>query len=322
MSLDLDSIKSLDKIEILMINDGSSDKTEEIIKKWKDKYPNTIKTINKENGQYGSSINYGIKNMKSNFLKLLDVDDCLNSEYLDEYILTLEKNADKDIIINNYRTYNQKTQEYKIYNFKKDFYYQEEEKWDNLFINKQILTHHSMTFSVSLVKKIQSVPEKLFSVDTLFVYKALIHSDNIKYIDDDSFLYTYVIGQPNQSVEIKSMLKFIDHQQEILKTIYEQDINNITQENKIKTLVKYVRYMIYWRLLLISKSDYKIKEKKELIDKEYETIKANYSSVIYNKYLNKGLLKHFKLSRTYTIFIFKISIRLAKLGFIKNKVIF
>lgn len=322
MALDLDSLKSINKIEIIMVNDGSKDNTEKLIKKWQNKFPDTIKTITKENGQYGSAINYGIKNMNSNFFKLLDIDDCLNSDYLEEYISILEKNQSKDIIVNNYRTYNQKTNKYKIYNFQKDFQFQTDNNWENLLIKKQVMTHHSMTFNKNLVDKIKEVPEHLFSVDTLFVYKALLLSESIKYIDDDNFLYTYVIGQPNQSVEFKSMLKFINHQEEILYKIYEEDLSNIKQENKMYTLARYLRNMVYWRLLLVSKSDNKFRNKKEMIEKERNKIKENFSQEIYEKYINKGLLRHFKFSRTYTIFVFKLAVRLAALGFIKNKVIF
>lgn len=43
----------MDDIEVLIVNDGSSDRTEEIARRYESKYPNTYRLINKENGGHG-----------------------------------------------------------------------------------------------------------------------------------------------------------------------------------------------------------------------------------------------------------------------------
>ena len=48
-----------DQLEVLIVNDGSSDRTEEIARRYESKYPNTYRLINKENGGHGSTINTG-----------------------------------------------------------------------------------------------------------------------------------------------------------------------------------------------------------------------------------------------------------------------
>ena len=50
-------------IEIIVINDGSTDNTEKICKK----YGNLIKYIKKENGGVSTALNLGIKNMKGSY---------------------------------------------------------------------------------------------------------------------------------------------------------------------------------------------------------------------------------------------------------------
>ena len=54
----------MEEIEVLVVNDGSSDSTAEIAQRYADKYPETFRLINKENGGHGSTINTGIKEAK------------------------------------------------------------------------------------------------------------------------------------------------------------------------------------------------------------------------------------------------------------------
>ena len=53
--------KALPEIEVLVVNDGSSDRTVEIAEKYVQKYPDIFRVINKENGGHGSTINRGIE---------------------------------------------------------------------------------------------------------------------------------------------------------------------------------------------------------------------------------------------------------------------
>ena len=59
----------MDDIEVLIINDGSDDDTELISSEYVEKYPDTFRLFNKENGGHGSGINYGISMQKENILK-------------------------------------------------------------------------------------------------------------------------------------------------------------------------------------------------------------------------------------------------------------
>ena len=51
----------LDDIEILLINDGSKDKTLEILREYETKYPDTVRVIDKPNGGWGTAINLGVR---------------------------------------------------------------------------------------------------------------------------------------------------------------------------------------------------------------------------------------------------------------------
>ena len=47
-------------VEIIIVNDGSTDETREIAEKYRDVYPGIVKVVNKKNGGHGSAVNAGI----------------------------------------------------------------------------------------------------------------------------------------------------------------------------------------------------------------------------------------------------------------------
>jgi glycosyltransferase involved in cell wall biosynthesis len=95
------SEKVHDDIEILCINDGSTDNTLDILRDYEERYPSLIRVIDKENGGWGTAINLGIKEAKGKYLKEVDADDWVNSENMPAYISFL-KEHDIDYIATEY----------------------------------------------------------------------------------------------------------------------------------------------------------------------------------------------------------------------------
>ena len=87
-------------IEILIINDGSTDRTAEIAEKYCEKYPGCFVLYNKENGGHGSGINYGIEHAKGKYFKVVDGDDWVETVNLPVFVRTLKK-IDVDVIASN-----------------------------------------------------------------------------------------------------------------------------------------------------------------------------------------------------------------------------
>ena len=88
----------MDKLEVLIVNDGSTDETPLIAHVYEKKYPQTFRLINKENGGYGSTINLSIKEAKGKYFKQLDGDDWFEQDGLKKLMHELE-NTDADILI-------------------------------------------------------------------------------------------------------------------------------------------------------------------------------------------------------------------------------
>ena len=80
--------------EILVINDGSTDNSEEVILKFRNKYPNLIKYIKQENHGLGNVRNVGLKNAKGKYIASIDSDDTINPKFFLEVIDVMEKDID------------------------------------------------------------------------------------------------------------------------------------------------------------------------------------------------------------------------------------
>ena len=92
----LDSLtkQTLKEIEIIIVNDGSLDNSQEIIDKYQKKYSN-IKAYTKENGGLSDARNYGIKKASGQYLAFVDSDDYIDLTMLEKmYNNALEKDAE------------------------------------------------------------------------------------------------------------------------------------------------------------------------------------------------------------------------------------
>ena len=87
--------QTLQDIEIIIVNDGSTDGSEEIIKKYLNKYSNKIKYLTKTNGGLSDARNYGLPYATGEYIAFLDSDDYVdNTIYEKMYNKAIEENCD------------------------------------------------------------------------------------------------------------------------------------------------------------------------------------------------------------------------------------
>lgn len=92
----LDSIinQTYQDFEIVIINDGSIDNSQNIIEKYLDKYQNKIKCINKENGGLSSARNYGIEVARGDYIIFVDSDDYIKKDLFEQLLPYIQKDID------------------------------------------------------------------------------------------------------------------------------------------------------------------------------------------------------------------------------------
>lgn len=89
-SLIVSDEKLFNCLEVIVIIDGATDNSSQIAHSYENDYPEVFKVIDKQNGNYGSCINRGIKEANGKYIKILDADDSLETSVLSQYITFFE----------------------------------------------------------------------------------------------------------------------------------------------------------------------------------------------------------------------------------------
>lgn len=89
-------------LDVIVVNDGSKDRTIEVARSFELQYPNIVTVIDKENGNYGSCINVGLKVAKGKYIRILDADDYVDSAAFEALVDVLGA-IDADVIVNDYQ---------------------------------------------------------------------------------------------------------------------------------------------------------------------------------------------------------------------------
>ena len=70
-----------DRVEIIIIDDGSTDRTGPIADAYAEKYPGIVRVIHQENGGHGEGINQGLRHATGIYFKVVDSDDTVSADF-------------------------------------------------------------------------------------------------------------------------------------------------------------------------------------------------------------------------------------------------
>ncbi len=88
-------------VEIIIVNDGSKDRTSEIAHEYMEKYPEIIRVVDKENGGHGDAVNAGLNHAQGKYFKVVDSDDWVDLNMLEEMSEYLT-GSEKEMIASDY----------------------------------------------------------------------------------------------------------------------------------------------------------------------------------------------------------------------------
>lgn len=94
------------RVEIVLVDDGSSDRTAEIADRYHEKYPDIIKVVHQPNSGHGEGVNQGLRNATGKYFKVVDSDDWLDTRALRRLLDYLEywdnRGEQVDLVVCNY----------------------------------------------------------------------------------------------------------------------------------------------------------------------------------------------------------------------------
>ncbi len=219
-------MEMMDKLEVLIVNDGTKDNSVEVAQKFVDRFPNTYRIVNKPNGGHGSAINKGVENVSGKYFKCVDADDWVYTDALARTVKLLET-EDFDALIQSFITYD----------ISKDLWEPRDihcDDSDRLYNLKEIvdmweavdygMSFHGVTYNTAFYKSINyKLIEGVFYEDQEYATIPLSYAKNIRLLDDE--LYVYRLGDVNQSVSTQSQLSRLPHFEAVLFKMLDHEKN-------------------------------------------------------------------------------------------------
>lgn len=296
--------QTLEDIEILLVNDGSKDKSEAIAKQFVEKYPNKIIYLEKENGGLSDARNYAIPYAKGEYIAFLDSDDYVETNMYEEMYCKAKK-EDLDYVECDFSwEYPDKTLESKgkQYSNKKEmFIYTRVVAWNKL-IKREIVQDNHLEF-----------PKGYRYEDVEFFYKLLpfIHHYGIL---QKSFIH-YVQRENSisnvQNTRTKEIINVLGHVITYYKT------NNLFEEYKEEIEYTYARYILCSSMLRMVMIRNK-KERKEIIKFAWKSLNKQFPNWRKNTYLKDKGLKNLYM-RSVNHLTLKLYTSLARIEFVRNR---
>ena len=261
-----------EEVEIIIVDDGSSDRTAEIADDYAEKYPTIVKVIHQENGGHGQAVNTGIKNATGLYFKVVDSDDWVNQDAYYEVLKTLyelTRGAETvDLLISNFVYEKQGATRKKVMQYRHCFPTNQIFGWDEVRHMKkgQYLLMHSMIYRTKLLHDCgMELPKHTFYVDNLFAFEPLPYVKNLYYLDVN--FYRYFIGRDDQSVNETVMIGRIDQQIRVTKLMLGYyDVMKIPNRKLRRYMIRYLEIMMTVSSILAirSETEENLAKKKEL----------------------------------------------------------
>lgn len=258
-------------VEIIIVNDGSTDGTEALGRKLEEQYPNIVRLINKENGGHGDAVNSGLTHASGKYFKVVDSDDWVDKDALMNILRTIKGFVDADskvdMIISNYVYEKVGMEHKKVIRYSNVLPENQIFHWDDIgsFHLDQYILMHSVIYRTEMLKLCQlELPKHTFYVDNIYVYYPLPHVRTLYYMDVD--FYRYFIGREDQSVNEKVMISRVDQQIFVTKTMVAMYELRMIQSKKLrKYMINYLAIMMTVSSILCIRS-----KKKENLEKKTE----------------------------------------------------
>ena len=248
----LDSLKGVEGLEVLIINDGSTDDTARVAGAFVESDPDVFRLINKENGGYGSTVNRGVEESRGKYFKILDGDDWFDKSAL-QGLVDAMRVSDADLFFMP-RAAHIAGGGVGI----SDFSSVAEGVLD-LRSEESVAGHWNIAVRTDKIKgALRPLPEHCLYTDMYFVLQCLAIGVTNKYYDRP--VYCYRIGREGQSVSVENRIKHVDDLEKVIwlcTEFFEEKYPDLPDSNiAFFERRAFVYYLNLFRTVLLGKASF------------------------------------------------------------------
>lgn len=246
------SEENMQRLEVFVVNDGSKDASSQIAHEYEAKYPQTFRVIDKENGNYGSCINRGLKETTGKYVKVLDADDYFDPSVLGQYLDFLFE-QEVDMVISDFNIVDESGVVLSEFTY-------------NLPVGRSfglkdvpaemntLLIHHSITYNRNVFSRFAyKQTEGISYTDDEWIFKPTMWVNKVVYFPKT--LYLYLRGREGQTFDPKVVVRTLGQRVKVAKEMVSfynaniscckpQDVSFVTVK-----LVKRLSAIYYYHLL-------------------------------------------------------------------------
>lgn len=275
----LDSLlnQTIDDLEVILVNDGSTDGSVDILKDYVEKYPDRFVLIEKENGGQATARNLGIKSSNGRYIGFVDSDDKVD-EKMFETMYEKAVQASYDMVECHYHYVLETENGLKELGTRGDIRQYKNQK--DMFINPQASPWNKLFKREVIVNNGIRFPEGVIYEDTSFYIKSIPFVKSSAYVDE-KFVYYYLRGNStmnaNKSKKVGDIFRVIEDYLEFYKE------NDLFEEYKNELEYFTVKILLCSSLSRIGRVTDKELEKK-FRDKTFDMINEYFPNYKKNRY--------------------------------------
>ncbi len=245
----------LDRLEIVIVDDGSTDDTALLAQGYCQRYPQTVRLIRQENRGHGGALNAGCAAAQGTYLKVIDADDWVETDALPAFIDRLSR-CQADVVLTHYRTVDITTGQIRDWRCAPRAFHtaytlaEVLDRWEDF---APVVTFHGITYRTDFYReKGMALSEHIFYEDHEFSTVPCCYAGRI--LPMDLTIYDYRVGDVAQSVSDSSQLRRIGHLQAVLQRLMDEyGARDLSPSGRAffcrKALVVLLRYLTITLLL-------------------------------------------------------------------------
>lgn len=207
------------RAQVIIVNDGSIDSTEDIASKYVERFPDIFELVNKPNGGHGSAVNVGIEKALGKYFRIVDGDDWVETDNFVELTKILE-HTDSDLVVDEKREVNFETGDTQFFPLPKRVILNKAQRFEDICSDYEIcgvyIMLHTLSVKTQILKENKiKLLEKVFYEDIEFIIKSTAVSKTVEFHDLE--IYRYLVGNASQSVNYRNYVRRFDNHRAVTR---------------------------------------------------------------------------------------------------------